>query len=280
MLRKFVVTTLALALLAGCGIPEDEHNAVKKDLENTKMQLAETQAAKEKSETEMQAKIEGLDKNISELEKTKKFLEDQLAEANASLSMYESKTGGLQAALNSTKAELEELRAAKIKQERRLQEYRNLTKKLAAMVKSGKLNVKVRNGNMVIELPNDVLFDSGKTALKEDGKIALGELALVLNSMKDRKYLVAGHTDNVPTTKGSKYKSNWDLASARAVEVVKILQGAGVPPLQLAAAGYGEFDPVASNDDKASRALNRRIEIILMPNLDELPKLSKELFGQ
>ncbi len=279
MVRKLILAGCAIALLSACGVPEEEHNAVLKDLENTKTQLAETQAAKQQSEAELNKKIEDLDKKIAELEKTKKFLEDQLAEANASLSMYESKTGGLEKALAATKTELEELRKAKIQQEKRLAEYRKLTEKLAAMVKSGKLKVKVRNGNMVIELANDILFPSGKTSVKDDGKVALGELAKVLVTIPDRKFLVAGHTDNVQVSKGSKFDSNWDLSTARAVNVVEILQEAGVKPTQLAAAGYGEFDPVASNDSKESRALNRRIEIILMPNLDELPKLPKNLFN-
>ena len=194
-IQKLIVAG-GLLLVAACGVPEDKHNAVVKDLENTKLALAETQAAKDKSESELNASITELEKKIAELEKNRDFLAEQLSESNASLSMYESKTGGLEAALAATKAELEELRQQKIKQEKRLAEFRKLTDQLAALVKSGKVKVKIRNGNMTIELANNILFDSGKTKIKEDGMSALTDLANVLKDFPGRKFLVAGHTDN------------------------------------------------------------------------------------
>lgn len=272
-----LLTVLLLAIsIAACGIPEDQHNAVVKDLEDTKMKLAETQSAKEESEEQLNAKIAKLESRIAELEARESDLETQLAEATAELSMYQDKTGGLEQALKTTKSELDELRKQKIQQEKRLAEYRKLTERLANMVKSGQLKVKIRNGQMVIELANNILFDSGKTDVKEDGQAALSELSGVLSTIKNRRFLVAGHTDNVPIS-SNRYSSNWELSTARAVNVVEFLQEGGVPPTQLAAAGFGEHDPVASNEDDEGKALNRRIEIMLMPNLDELPKLPKDI---
>jgi len=161
-------------------------------------------------------------------------------------------------------------------QEKRLAEYRKLTEQLASMVKTGKLQVKVRNGNMVIQLANNILFDTGKTEVKKDGQDALTELAAILKTIANRRFLVAGHTDNVPIS-SKRYASNWELSTARSVNVVQYLQDAGVTPQVMAAAGYGEFDPVSSNETDDGKALNRRIEIILLPNLDELPKLPKDL---
>lgn len=275
MTRTVASLVLALSLVA-CGIPEDKHNAVVKDLESTKQKLAETEAAKAESEAELEAKIAELESRIAMLEETRADLESQLNEANADLSMYEDKTGGLEKALKTTKSELDELRKQKIQQEKRLAEYRKLTEKLANMVKSGKLKVKIRNGQMVIELANNILFDSGKTKVKEDGQAALTELSGVLSTIKNRRFLVAGHTDNVPIS-SNRFTSNWELSTARAVNVVEFLQEAGVPPTQLAAAGFGEYDPVASNETDEGKALNRRIEIILLPNLEELPKLPKSI---
>lgn len=276
MKTRHLILFAALGL-AACGIPEEQHNKVVQDLENLKLELASTQQAKADSEAELNAKIEELEARISATEAQKTEIEAQLADANANLSMYESKTGGLEKALAATKVELEELRKQKVQQEKRLAEYRKLTEQLANMVKSGKLQVKVRNGNMVIQLANNILFDTGKTEVKKDGQDALTELGSVLQTIANRRFLVAGHTDNVPISSG-RFKSNWELSTARAVNVVQYLQDAGVNPGVLAAAGYGEFDPVAANDTDDGKALNRRIEIILMPNLDELPKLPKDLF--
>jgi chemotaxis protein MotB len=276
MFKRTLLVVFALAV-AACGIPEEQHNAVLKDLENTKIELADCQRAKEESEAQLNAQIEALAQKVAELEKTKADLQKAIDEANADLSMYESKTGGLEAALAATKGELELLRQQRVQAEARLKQFRDLAARLAAMIKSGKLTVKVRNGKMVIQLANNILFDPGKTKLREDGQVALLELSKVLQTI-DRSFLVAGHTDNVPISSG-RFKSNWELSTARAVEVVSFLQDGGVDPRKLAAAGYGEHDPVASNESKDGQALNRRIEIILMPNIDELPQLPDDMFG-
>jgi chemotaxis protein MotB len=269
---KWLAPLLLVVLVAGCGVPKKDHEAVLKQLEDTQAELAGTQKAKADSEEALNGKISELDNQIAELTSTRDGLQAQLDEANASLSMYESKTGGLEKALKATKEDLNELKKQRAAAEARLRKYRQLAAKLANMVQSGKLKVKVRNGKMVIEL------DAGKTELKDDGQAALTELASVLQTIKDRAFLVTGHTDNVPT-KASKFKSNWQLSTARAVTVVQYLQGGGVKPDRLAAAGYGEYDPVASNDSDEGKALNRRIEIVLMPNIDELPALPDDLFS-
>ena len=85
--------------------------------------------------------------------------------------------------------------------------------------------------------------------------------------------MVAGHTDNQPI-RTAEFKNNWFLSTARANSVVQFMIKQGFPAKNLAAAGYGEFDPVAKNDTDDNRELNRRIEIILVPNLEELPSLT------
>jgi chemotaxis protein MotB len=146
--------------------------------------------------------------------------------------------------------------------------------KFQAMIESGKLKVKIKNGKMVLELPSAILFPSGKARLSEEGEMTLQEVAAVLATISDREFQVAGHTDNVPLGKGHKFKSNWELSTARAVAVVSFLQEMGVKPTSLSAAGYSEYQPATSNDTDEGKAQNRRIEITLMPNLDELPDLS------
>jgi chemotaxis protein MotB len=180
--------------------------------------------------------------------------------------------GQLDATLADAKARLEDLRKQKQAAEARAQTFRNLVAQLRSMIDAGQLKVIIRDGRMIIALPNDVLFDSGKTAIKPDGVAALTQVAQVLAGIPDRHFLVAGDTDDVPIHT-SRFPSNWELSTARAVEVVKLLVDKGVKPEVLAAAGYGQFDPVAPNDSPDHRAQNRRIEIVLQPNLADLPPL-------
>ena len=140
------------------------------------------------------------------------------------------------------------------------------------MVDAGQIKVTVRNGRMLLVLPNDILFDSGKVELKDEGKTAIANVAKVLAGMADRHFLVAGHTDNVPI-KTHKFRSNWELSTQRAVEVTRLMVEGGMKPSQLGAAGYADFDPAASNDTPDGQKQNRRIEIVVEPNLSELPSL-------
>lgn len=269
---KLLSLGLLLALMAGCGVPEEKHNAVLKDLENTKIALANTKQEAAKTEEKLKAEIASLESRIAELEKSKKGLEAKLEEAQGTLEMYESEHGTLEERLKASKAELAELRKQQAKAEARLKRFREIAGKFASMVESGKLSVKIRDGKMVIELANNILFDSGSTRIKDDGEAALKELGGVLQQIKKRDFLVAGHTDDV-----GKAEANWELSTQRAVEVVQFLEESGVDPTKLAAAGYGEYDPVASNETDEGKALNRRIEIIMMPNLEELPSIPKDV---
>lgn len=267
-----LLTLGLLLLMAGCGVPEEKHNAVLKDLENTKIKLAETQQQAAETEEKLEAKIAELEGRITELEADKKELQTKLEEAQGTLELYESKHGSLEERLNATKSQLAELRKQQAKAEARLKRFREIANKFASMVESGKLSVKIRDGKMVIELANNILFDSGSTKIKDDGQAALKELGGVLQQIKKRDFLVAGHTDDV-----GKAEDNWELSTKRAVEVVQFLEESGVDPTKLAAAGYGEYDPVASNETDEGKALNRRIEIIMMPNLEELPSIPKDV---
>jgi chemotaxis protein MotB len=123
---------------------------------------------------------------------------------------------------------------------------------------------------MVLALPSDVLFDSGSATLSTAGMTAVTEVAAILSAMTDRRFQVEGHTDNVPI-RTNQFPSNWELANARALGVVKAMVGAGMSANALSAAGFGEFHPVATNDTSEGRTQNRRIEIVLQPDLSMLP---------
>lgn len=204
-------------------------------------------------------------------------LQDQLAQQQGVLSQTRAQAERDRAAmageLAATREEMEAIRAQRALTEQRMQEWRTLTSKLAAMISAGKIKVSIRDGRMLVDLPSSVLFASGSADLQDAGKPTLTEVASVLKQFPSRQFLVAGHTDTVPIVKTVAFKDNWDLSAARALTVTKFLIEKGLRPKSVAAAGYGEYDPVGNNKTEPGRQQNRRIEIVLLPNIAELPKM-------
>ena len=173
--------------------------------------------------------------------------------------------------LKNSQGELDSLRTERAETEKRLEAFRSLTAKFQKMIDSGKLQVTMRHGRMVVKLPAEILFASGSADISKGGQAALTEVASVLKQLPDRRFMVAGHTDNVPVTPPSAFRNNLQLSTARAETVTEVLIGAGMNPAHLSASGYSEYEPVRENTTEAGRRENRRIEIILLPNLAELP---------
>jgi chemotaxis protein MotB len=139
--------------------------------------------------------------------------------------------------------------------------------------KSDELYVYIKDGNVYVSMEEKLLFKSGSDVVDPKGKEALKSLAMVLNSSNDIKVLIEGHTDNVPI-KTNLFKDNWDLSAARAISILRILtKDNGFDPVRITASGRGEFHPVKTNDTAEGRAANRRTEIILSPDLNEIYKL-------
>jgi chemotaxis protein MotB len=181
----------------------------------------------------------------------------------------------VQGNLSASRQELEALRKWKNDAARRMQTFRDLSAKLQKMADAGKLGVRVRDGRLVMRLPQDVLFPSGSAGLSREGELALMEVAVILRQFQDRRFMVAGHTDNEPVKES--FKDNWELSMARALVVTRFLVEAKMKPQNIVAAGYGEHDPIAKNDTPEGRGENRRIEIILLPDLSELPTLPEDM---
>jgi chemotaxis protein MotB len=177
------------------------------------------------------------------------------------------------ASLNASRTELDQLRAERAEAEKRLAAFKTMTEKFRKMIDSGKLQVVIRHGRMIVKLPAGILFASGSADLSKDGQSALGEVAGILKQFPDRRFMVAGHTDNVPLTPPSTFKNNLELSTARALTVATQLTSAGMHASRLVAAGYAEFEPVRENTTEAGRQENRRIEIVLLPNIAELPPM-------
>lgn len=140
--------------------------------------------------------------------------------------------------------------------------------------KENDLTVNVKNGKVYVSLAEQLLFASGSTEVDAKGVSALQQLARALKDQKDIHVMVEGHTDNVPISKKSQYmQDNWDLSVMRATAITRILTKAGVSPKQVTASGKGEYMPLAANDSQQSKQKNRRTEIIITPDLDELFKI-------
>jgi len=165
---------------------------------------------------------------------------------------------------------LAELQKRKDEAEARMGEYRQLLSKFRALIDAGKLKVRIVEGRMVVVLASDVLFPSGSATLSRDGRAAVAEVAGLLASIPRRQFQVEGHTDNVPIST-AQYPSNWELAAARALHVVKTMREAGMPEPRISAASFGDSKPAATNESSEGRAQNRRIEITIVPDLSTLP---------
>lgn len=173
--------------------------------------------------------------------------------------------------LDASKEELVTLRAQRAEAEKRNAAVGDIQKQFAKMIDTGELKVTARRGSLVISIPSEVLFSSGSAEVSEKGQIAIIEIGVTLKKLADRRFLVVGHTDDQPF-KGSVFKDNWELSTARALNVTRTLVKAGMDPKNVVPAGAGEHDPLGKD-----RAKNRRIEIALLPAINELPPLPASL---
>ena len=221
---------------------------------------------------------------------TKKLLE-QLEQAQSELFAKEDELNKLSASLDAKKDELKLAQEELDARSARVIELETIINKKDSIVTTLKssiskaliglegegLTVVQKNGKVYISLEEELLFASGKYEVNSGGVSALSKLATALASQKDLEILVEGHTDSIPLSGRGLVKDNWDLSVMRATNVVKVLlKSPSLDPLQLTAAGRAEFYPIASNKTKEGRSANRRIEMILSPNLDDLFQLLEE----
>jgi chemotaxis protein MotB len=186
--------------------------------------------------------------------------------------------------LTATKDELATLRAQKEESDKRMAAIEDIRKQFAKMIDTGQLRVTARRGQLVLSLPSEVLFPTGSAQLSKQGEYAVVEVGAVLKRFPDRRYLVIGHTDNQDYVKPKGDPAticvptdNWQLSTARALTVTRVLVTAGMDAKNLIPSGVGANDPIASNTTAEGRQRNRRIEIALLPAIDELPPLPSNL---
>ena len=217
-------------------------------LASANLQLASLQTSNKDLQESLEAKKGELSKKVAELIKERDALSQKVLETEAA-----------EKALEAAK----EAQLAQVKKS-----YEDLTAGLKSEIASGAVQITQLKGKLTVNMVDRILFDSGEASVKPDGWKVLEKVGGLLNNVQDKDIRIEGHSDNKPIggELKSRYPSNWELSTARATAVARYLEDhAKVDPKRLVAAGYGEFRPVASNDTPEGRALNRRIEIILVP---------------
>jgi chemotaxis protein MotB len=174
--------------------------------------------------------------------------------------------------LSVTNAELDELTKSDTQKKEEIEKadktYTALIDEMKKEIEDGNIEITNLRGELSVNVLDKILFDSGKTVIKPEGLAVLKRVGDILKNVKDKKIVVEGHTDNVPISPAlrSRFPTNWELSTARAVVVVRYLQEkVGIDPSLLWASGVSEYHPVADNTTAEGKARNRRIEIILRP---------------
>ena len=164
---------------------------------------------------------------------------------------------------------------------RQKQAMRNLKERLSDALLNFEdkgLTVEARDGKVYVSMENKLLFKSGSWTVEAAGQNAIKSLARVLAENPDIAILIEGHTDNVPYRGKGPLKGNWDLSTKRATAIVnQLLENPDILPQNLTAAGRGEYLPIAPNSTRSGRAANRRIEVVLSPQLDEISQIINTL---
>jgi chemotaxis protein MotB len=271
---SLLVLSLVFAA-AGCGYSEDEWQA-----QLAKYNQLNSQHEQEKrAHAATRAELDAAQKRVEELAGQLKEMGVNLDALNIQLKETGTEKDKLAANLDQLRQALEEYKQRAAQLERIKQRFEILQTKLKKLTDLG-LKVEIRRNRMVIRLPGDVLFASGQDELRDAGKKVLDAVADVIRNdqqLAKRYFQVAGHTDNKPL-KGGRFGDNWGLSVMRARQVLLYLigpmgtkeGGGGLDATRLHAAGYGETDPVVANADDNGRQQNRRVELVLMPDVEEM----------
>lgn len=288
--ESFLPAGLVLCGLAlGCGVPKERHDKLVGDLRRDLTETQQRLSSKTTEATMLGDKLAKCERDAKGLERQLGGAKEDFARARKShldcLALVRGeagKVGQLAQEIRDKEAEIyrrteelkrssaelakkeEAIRALQAQVDRLRAIFTDLEQKLDSLVKSGKLTVKMRGGMLIVQLPERILFQTGRYNLKAEGKAAIESVAEILKTMKHR-WQVAGHTDDVGNP-----KFNWRLSSRRASAVLRVMLDAGMPPEQVSMAGFGQYLPVAPNDTDDNKALNRRTELLLVPDLSEL----------
>ena len=266
----------------------DKANATLKELNETLAKLKQDTTDLSQTYRATSAKLDGLNKEYDQLNSYYKNLLNNSGKLNRDLAQQKDQLMAIQENLENTRKLNDSLSFSLAEREKKVKELEMILAKKDKAVKDLKdritnallnfkesdITVQMKNGKVYVSLAEQLLFGSGSIVVDSKGVIALQQLSKAIKDQKDIQVVIEGHTDNVPISKKSAYmQDNWDLSVMRATSITKILTGAGVSAKQITAAGKGEFSPLAPNDNAQNKQKNRRTEIIITPNLDELFKI-------
>lgn len=230
--------------------------------------LRESYAQQLEGQTHQLAKTQSqLEARTRELEIRNKELADKEQAMNEREKAFDKKYADLQ-------AKEEAARKALQAKEKELETVRNAVANALVGFKDKGLNVEVRDSKVYVSLESKLMFASGSWAVSKEGEQAIKGLAKVLEENPELHIMVEGHTDNDAYKGSTAVKDNWDLSVMRATSIVKLLlkHGPKIAPARIEASGHSEYAPKVANDSPANKAMNRRTEIILTPDLDALLK--------
>jgi chemotaxis protein MotB len=274
------VVPLALLVLSGC-VRSSVHEETVGELATSRAQYEEMVAEYERElerrddrEARMRAQMEDLESEMNRLIEDAAQARRETLRVGEDLAQAQNEAERLRGVLDTQGAEAQRLQGrlaqlsaieAEVRERNRI--YEEVLGRFRSLINAGRLSVSIVRGRMVINLPQDILFASGSADLGREGRETLSEIASVLSEFEDRTFQVEGHTDDDPIST-ARFPSNWELSAGRALSVVKLLVERGVSPTLVSGAAYGEFQPVATNETEEGQRLNRRIEIVMLPNLD------------
>lgn len=213
---------------------------------------------------------------LSEKERANRQLLVQLQEKESKLADESLRLEKLQKELKQRSERVNQLEDMMAKKEAAMRALKDAVSTALMGFEGRGLTVEHKNGKVYVSMENKLLFDSGSWAVGSEGQRAVNNLAGVLRKNPDINVLIEGHTDNVPYAAKGDILDNWDLSTKRATAIVRLLVQDKVDPKQITAAGRSEYLPISSNMTASGKAKNRRIEIILSPNLDAINALLDE----
>lgn len=274
-LRTLAACALVASVVLGCGHSEEEWQAQLDKYNKLLQAKSDDEARAKKKQAELEDELRQEQARSAELIKKLEAAGVDMKKLNEELQNAATRVSSLSSTLEEREKALAEYKARAKQLEQIKARFEMLRKKLDELTKLG-LAVNIRRNRMVISLPGDVLFESGRESLKKEGQEVLLKVAGIIKadpSLNGRDYQVAGHTDNKPLA-GGIFRDNWGLSLMRAREVLMFLvnadKGGGLATERWSAAGFGDTDPIAPNDTDEGRQKNRRCDLIVVPSVEEM----------
>jgi len=259
-MKNILIVLLGSFLLSSC--------VAKRYLTQSQARVASLQA----DSAQLVSRINSLEGNIADLNTKIANLNSQNTQLGELTAEQQSKLTQSQKDLMKQQETLQQLQSLLQQQKQKSEELKNKMTEALKGFNSNDLSVYQKDGKVYVSLSENLLFPSGSAVVNPKGVDALAKLAAVLNLNSDVSVNIEGHTDSIPIR--GKYQDNWDLSTARANAIVRILvNNYKVNPRKVTATGHSYDDPIATNSTPEGRAKNRRTEIILTPNLEEMYNL-------